>query len=110
MNIEDEITVKAGLRTTKVLVEFSPDGTGGWVLQKLFTTGDSGDMDMLECERSFGSIANLARHVEAAIYDKPGQIREVMAVSRKSFSGGAVGGGTPTAPNHNPPIREVNHG
>ena len=73
MNIEDEITVKAGLRTTKVLVEFSPDGMGGWVLQKLFTTGDSGDMDMLECERSFGSIANLARHVEAAIYDRHGQ-------------------------------------
>ncbi len=72
MNIEDEITVKAGLRTTKVLVEFSPDGTGGWVLQKLFTTGDSGDMDMLECKRSFGSIANLARRVEAAIYVKHG--------------------------------------
>ncbi|MCG9026387.1 hypothetical protein [Laribacter hongkongensis] len=73
MNIEDEITIKAGRRTTKVLVEFSPDGTGGWVLQKLFTTGDSGDMDMLECERSFGSTANLARRVEAAIYDRHGQ-------------------------------------
>ncbi len=73
MNIEDEITVKAGLRTTKVLVEFSPDGTGGWLVRQLFPTGDSGDMDMLECERSFGSIANLARHVEAAIYDRHGQ-------------------------------------
>ena len=72
MNIEDEITVKAGLRTTKVLVEFIPDGMGGWVLQKLFTTGDSGDMDMLDCERFFGSISNLADCVEAAIYAKHG--------------------------------------
>lgn len=26
------------------------------------------------------------------------------------FLGGAAGAGTPTAPNHNPPIKEVNHG
>ncbi len=73
MTIEDEITVKAGFLSTKVLVEFTPDGMGGWVLQKLFTTGDSGDMDMLEFERSFGSITNLVRRVEAAIYDRHGQ-------------------------------------
>ena len=73
MNIEDEITVKAGLRTTKVLVEFSPDGAGGWLVRQLFPTGDRGDMDMLEFERSFGSITNLVRRVEAAIYDRHGQ-------------------------------------
>ena len=42
MNIEDEITVKAGLRTTKVLVEFSPDGAGGWLVRQLFPTGEIG--------------------------------------------------------------------
>lgn len=73
MTIEDEITVKAGFLSTKVLVEFTPDGMGGWVLQKLFTTGDSGDMDMLEFERNFGSISALAEIVEAEIHARHGQ-------------------------------------
>ncbi|MBE5529684.1 hypothetical protein A9J41_15445 [Laribacter hongkongensis] len=73
MNIEDEITVKAGLRTTKVLVEFSPDGAGGWLVRQLFPTGDRGDMDMLACERFFGSISALAEIVEAEIHARHGQ-------------------------------------
>ncbi|MCG9027467.1 hypothetical protein LH462_14550 [Laribacter hongkongensis] len=32
MNIEDEITIKAGRRTTKVLVRLSLNGVGGRVL------------------------------------------------------------------------------
>ena len=73
MTIEDEITVKAGFLSTKVLVEFSPDGAGGWLVRQLFPTGDRGDMDMLACERFFGSISALAEIVEAAIYDRHGQ-------------------------------------
>ncbi|MCG9030441.1 hypothetical protein [Laribacter hongkongensis] len=72
MNIEDEITVKAGLRNTKVLVEFSPDGAGGWLVRQLFPTGDRGDMDMLACERFFGSISALAEIVEAEIHARHG--------------------------------------
>lgn len=72
MNIEDEITVKAGLRTTKVLVEFSPTGHGYWRLERLSDTREQGDMDVLELMDHFGTDKALAKHVEEAIYAKHG--------------------------------------
>ncbi|MCG8999778.1 hypothetical protein LH426_15695 [Laribacter hongkongensis] len=72
MNIEDEITVKAGLRNTKVLVEFSPTGHGYWRLERLSDTREQGDMDVLELMDNFGTSKALAKHVEEAIYAKHG--------------------------------------